>query len=154
MHRGRNRSRKPVESQSASQSLSIAVSHATTVSSTGSGNRSYQGGGLGSGSFQNSHLYPTASSGNFDFGSNVSKLQVNANTYGINNSSYRYLFFMLSQYQFVECLMCKLHANSILGIWKSYLFFIFVDVGYLESMLFANMETFVLYTMNSRTNIV
>ncbi|XP_024995683.1 growth-regulating factor 5-like [Cynara cardunculus var. scolymus] len=87
MHRGRNRSRKPVESQSASQSLSTAVSLVTTVSSTGSGNRSYQG--LGSGSFQNSHLYPTASSGSFDFGGNVSKLQMNANTYGINNS-FRY----------------------------------------------------------------
>lgn len=97
MHRGRNRSRKPVESQSASQSLSTAVSHVTTTTTTvssttgSSGNRSYQG--LGSGSFQNPHLYPTATSGSFDFGSNLSKLQqVNANnTYGINNNnSFRY----------------------------------------------------------------
>lgn len=89
MHRGRNRSRKPVESQSASQSLSTAVSHVTTVSSTpASGHRSYQS--LGSGSFQNTHLYPTSNSGSFDFGSNVSKLQVNASTYGINNSNFRF----------------------------------------------------------------
>ncbi|XP_076936622.1 growth-regulating factor 4-like isoform X1 [Bidens hawaiensis] len=91
MHRGRNRSRKPVESQSASQSLSTAVSRVTTVSSTGSGtnsNRSFQN--LGNGSFQNSHLYPTSSSGTIDFGSNASKLQVHASPYGINNNSFRY----------------------------------------------------------------
>ncbi|KAI3828645.1 hypothetical protein L1987_02753 [Smallanthus sonchifolius] len=86
MHRGRNRSRKPVESQSASQSLSTAVSRVTTVSSTGSGNRSYQN--LGNGRFQN--LYPTSNSGSFDFGSNTSKLQVHANAYGINNNNFRY----------------------------------------------------------------
>lgn len=89
MHRGRNRSRKPVESQSqsASQSLSTtAVSNVSSLSSNGS--RSYQG--LGSGSFQNSHLYPTSSSGSFDFGSSVSKLQVQGNAYGINNNSFRY----------------------------------------------------------------
>ncbi|KAI3505420.1 hypothetical protein L1887_27549 [Cichorium endivia] len=88
MHRGRNRSRKPVESQSASQSLSTAVSNVSTVSSGGTGSRSYQG--LGSGSFQNSHLYPTSSSGSFDFGSNVSKLQVHNSAYGINSNSFRY----------------------------------------------------------------
>lgn len=89
MHRGRNRSRKPVESQTASQSLSTAVSHVNTVSSTVSVNKSYQS--LGSGSFQNSHLYPTSSSGSFDFGSNASKLQVHASTYGINNNNnFRY----------------------------------------------------------------
>ncbi|XP_076948927.1 growth-regulating factor 5-like [Bidens hawaiensis] len=86
MHRGRNRSRKPVESQSAtSQSMSTAVSRVTTVSSTGSGNRSFQNlGSVGNASFQNSHLYPTSSS--FDFGSNASKLQVQASAYGINNN--------------------------------------------------------------------
>nr|XP_043628783.1 growth-regulating factor 3-like [Erigeron canadensis] len=87
MHRGRNRSRKPVESQSASQSLSTAVSHVTTVCSTG-GNRSYQS--IGSGNLQNSHLYPSSNSGSFDFGSNVSKVQVNASPYGINNNTFRY----------------------------------------------------------------
>ncbi|KAI7752966.1 hypothetical protein M8C21_026707 [Ambrosia artemisiifolia] len=87
MHRGRNRSRKPVESQSASQSLSTAVSRVTAVSSTGSGNRSYQN--LSNGSFQNSQLYPTSNSGTIDFGSNASKLQVHASAYGINNS-FRY----------------------------------------------------------------
>ncbi|KAF5815657.1 putative transcription factor interactor and regulator C3H-WRC/GRF family [Helianthus annuus] len=82
MHRGRNRSRKPVESQSASQSLSTRV---TAVSSTGSGNRSYQN--LSNGTFQNSHLYPTTNSGTIDFGSNASKLQVHASSYGINNNN-------------------------------------------------------------------
>ncbi|KAL7596048.1 hypothetical protein Lser_V15G29980 [Lactuca serriola] len=97
MHRGRNRSRKPVESQSqslsqsqsqsASQSLSTtAVSNVSTVSN--GGNRSYQN--LGNGSFQNSSLYPTSSSCSFDFGSNVSKLQVHGSAYGINNNSFRY----------------------------------------------------------------
>ncbi|KAL8238936.1 hypothetical protein R6Q59_015503 [Mikania micrantha] len=88
MHRGRNRSRKPVESQSASQSLSTAVSRVTTVSSTGSGNGSYQN--LGNGSFHNSHLFPTSSSLSFDFGSNVSKQQVHASAYGINNNNFRF----------------------------------------------------------------
>ncbi|PWA92708.1 growth-regulating factor 4 [Artemisia annua] len=87
MHRGRNRSRKPVESQTASQSLSTAVSQVTTVSSTGA-NRSYQS--LGSGSFQNSNLYSNSNSGSLDFGSNVSKLQLNANTYGLNNNNFRF----------------------------------------------------------------
>ncbi|KAD4178546.1 hypothetical protein R6Q59_022144 [Mikania micrantha] len=88
MHRGRNRSRKPVESQTTSQSLPTAVSHVTAVRSSGSGNRSYQN--LGNGGFQNSHLYSTSSSGSIDFGSNVSKLQVHASAYGINNTTFRY----------------------------------------------------------------
>ncbi|KAI3756205.1 hypothetical protein L1987_56022 [Smallanthus sonchifolius] len=82
----RNRSRKPVESQSASQSMSTAVSRVTAVSSTGSGNRQ----NLGNGSYQNSHLYPTSNSGSIDFGSNASKLQVHASAYGINNNNFRY----------------------------------------------------------------
>ncbi|KAK9077840.1 hypothetical protein SSX86_006178 [Deinandra increscens subsp. villosa] len=93
MHRGRNRSRKPVESQTASQSLSTAVSRVTPVSSTGGGSISYQN--LGNGSLQSSQLYSTSNSGSIDFGSNVSKLQVPASAYGINNNNFSNIVFII-----------------------------------------------------------
>ncbi|KAK2995056.1 hypothetical protein RJ640_024514 [Escallonia rubra] len=86
MHRGRNRSRKPVESQSTSQSLSTAMSHIATGSSSGSG--SFQSSGSGSGSFQNLPLYSIGNSEALCFGSNVSKLQMEAVPYGINTKEY------------------------------------------------------------------
>lgn len=86
MHRGRNRSRKPVESQSTSQSLSTAMSHITTASSSGSG--CYQS--VSSGSFQNLPLYSVVNSEGLGFGSNVSKYQVESSPYGINNKEFRY----------------------------------------------------------------
>ncbi|KAM0013524.1 putative transcription factor interactor and regulator C3H-WRC/GRF family [Helianthus debilis subsp. tardiflorus] len=76
MHRGRNHSRKPVESQSASHSLSTRV---TAVSSTGSDNRSYQN--LSNGTFQNPHLYPTSNSGTIDFGRNASNLGIKSHEF-------------------------------------------------------------------------
>ncbi|XP_071737384.1 growth-regulating factor 5-like isoform X2 [Rutidosis leptorrhynchoides] len=89
MNRGRNRSRKPVESQSASQSISTAVSNVTTANRTSSGNKIHQT--IGSGSFQNSQLYPTSNTISFDFGGNVSKLQLQSGTYGMDNSgNFRY----------------------------------------------------------------
>ncbi|KAK3037640.1 hypothetical protein RJ639_030417 [Escallonia herrerae] len=90
MHRGRNRSRKPVESQSTSQSLSTAMSHIATGSSSGSG--SFQSSGSGSGSFQNLPLYSIGNSEALCFGSNVSKLQMEAVPYGINTKEYRRIF--------------------------------------------------------------
>lgn len=86
MHRGRNRSRKPVESQSTSQSLSTAMSHIPTGSSSGGG--SFQS--SGSGSFQNLS-YPIVNSESLCYGSNTSKLQMEPSPYSINNKEYRYL---------------------------------------------------------------
>ncbi|KAL1829872.1 hypothetical protein ACET3Z_008284 [Daucus carota] len=87
MHRGRNRSRKPVESQSASQSLSTAMSHIATGSSSGG---SFQS--TGSGNFQNLPLYPNANSDTLCYGSNLSTMQMEQpSPYGIANKEYRYL---------------------------------------------------------------
>ncbi|PIM98026.1 hypothetical protein CDL12_29497 [Handroanthus impetiginosus] len=58
MHRGRNRSRKPVESQSTSQFLPIAVTHVSTRCSDNSG------------SFQHMPFYSVVSSQGSSFGSN------------------------------------------------------------------------------------
>ncbi|KAM7507346.1 hypothetical protein LguiA_017799 [Lonicera macranthoides] len=87
MHRGRNRSRKPVESQPTSQSLSIAA--ATGRSSSGGGGGTYQS--SGNGSFQNLPLYSAIKSDNLSFGSNVPKLNVEPVSYGTNNKEYRYI---------------------------------------------------------------
>ena len=85
MHRGRNRSRKPVESQSASQSLSTAMSHIATGSSSGG---SFQS--TGSGNFQNLPLYPNANSDTLCYGSNLSTMQMEQpSPYGIANKEYR-----------------------------------------------------------------
>ncbi|XP_022867653.1 growth-regulating factor 4-like [Olea europaea var. sylvestris] len=86
MHRGRNRSRKPVETHSTSQSLSTATSHITSGSSGNSG--SYQTGG--NVSFQNMPLYSVSSEGS-SFGNNVTKLHMEPVPYGINNKEYRYI---------------------------------------------------------------
>ncbi|KAK4374143.1 hypothetical protein RND71_004820 [Anisodus tanguticus] len=92
MHRGRNRSRKPVESQSTSQSLSTSISHVTT----GSGNRSGSFQSNSSGSFQNMPLYSVANSDEMSYGSTTTKLQMEPVSYGINNKEYRYLHGMAS----------------------------------------------------------
>ncbi|KAL8112773.1 growth-regulating factor 4-like [Apium graveolens] len=87
MHRGRNRSRKPVESQSTSQSLSTAMSHIATGSS--SSGRSFQSSGSG---FQNLPLYSNVNSETLCYGSNLSTLQMEQPLpYGIANKDYRYL---------------------------------------------------------------
>ncbi|KAG5592442.1 hypothetical protein H5410_042956 [Solanum commersonii] len=87
MHRGRNRSRKPVESQSTSQSLSTSISQITTGSSNTRG--SFQN--SSSGSFQNMPLYSVANSGTLNYGSTATKLQMEPVSYGIDNKDYRYL---------------------------------------------------------------
>ncbi|KAM3397288.1 growth-regulating factor 4 [Capsicum galapagoense] len=87
MHRGRNRSRKPVESQSTSQSLSTSMSQITTGSSNTRG--SFQT--SGSGSFQNMPLYSVANSGSLNYGSTATKLQKEPVSCGIDNKDYRYL---------------------------------------------------------------
>ncbi|XP_009606791.3 growth-regulating factor 4-like isoform X1 [Nicotiana tomentosiformis] len=90
MHRGRNRSRKPVESQSTSQSLSTTISHMTTGSSNRNG--SFQSNS--SGNFHNMPLYSVANSDGLSYGSTATKLQMERVSYGINNKEYRYLHGM------------------------------------------------------------
>ncbi|XP_057479794.1 growth-regulating factor 3-like [Actinidia eriantha] len=79
MHRGRNRSRKPVESQSTSQSLSTVMSHSTSGSSSRTG------------SFQNLPLRSIVDNEDSLLGGNASKWQIEPLSYGINNKEYRYL---------------------------------------------------------------
>ncbi|MCD7452016.1 hypothetical protein HAX54_014710 [Datura stramonium] len=86
MHRGRNRSRKPVESQTTSQSLSTSISHVTT----GSSNRGGSFPSNSSGSFQNIPLYSVTNSDGTSYGSTTTKLQMEPVAYGINNKEYRY----------------------------------------------------------------
>ncbi|KAL0447702.1 UNVERIFIED_CONTAM: Growth-regulating factor 4 [Sesamum latifolium] len=85
MHRGRNRSRKPVESHSTTQSLSAAISHVSTGCRSNSG--SVQGSGTGS--FQRMPLYSVVSSGLSSLESNVTKLQTEPVTYGIDAKEFR-----------------------------------------------------------------
>lgn len=85
MHRGRNRSRKPVESQATAQSVSTAISH---VSSIDSGKRSYQNASSERCSSQS--LYSISNSDSFDVGSNASKLQLDTGSFAINRKDPRY----------------------------------------------------------------
>ncbi|KAL3497968.1 hypothetical protein ACH5RR_040700 [Cinchona calisaya] len=87
MHRGRNRSRKPVESHSASQSLSTAMSHVATGSSSSSG--IFQSSGTGS--FQNMPSYSVGNSEGLYSGSIATKLQIEPASYGSENKNYRYI---------------------------------------------------------------
>lgn len=87
MHRGRNRSRKPVESHSASQSLSTAMSHIATGSSSSSG--IFQS--SGSGSFQNMPVYSVTNSESMYSGSSATKLQIEPVPYGNESKEYRYI---------------------------------------------------------------
>ncbi|KAK6926206.1 Glutamine-Leucine-Glutamine, QLQ [Dillenia turbinata] len=81
MHRGRNRSRKPVESQTVSQSSSTV----TPLDATGSS-------GGGTGNFQN---LPTSALGNpqgpYPGASNQTQMQMEPIPYGIRFKDYRYL---------------------------------------------------------------
>lgn len=85
MHRGRNRSRKPVESHSASQSLSTAMSNIATGSSSSSGIFRNSG----SGSFQHMSVYPVTNSESLYSGSSATKLQIDPVSYGNDNKDYR-----------------------------------------------------------------
>ncbi|KAL3500078.1 hypothetical protein ACH5RR_039171 [Cinchona calisaya] len=93
MHRGRNRSRKPVESHSASQSLSSAMSHMTTGSSSSSSSGIFQSSGTGS--FQNMSLYSVGNSEGL-YSGNVTKLQIEPASYGSDNKEYRYIHGLTS----------------------------------------------------------
>ncbi|CAK9179392.1 unnamed protein product [Ilex paraguariensis] len=86
MHRGRNRSRKPVESQFTSQS-STAMSHISAGCNSSSGSSQSSGSGM----FQNLPPYTMVNAGNIFYGNNVSKLQMEPGPYGISNKEYRYL---------------------------------------------------------------
>ncbi|KAK6936497.1 Glutamine-Leucine-Glutamine, QLQ [Dillenia turbinata] len=81
MHRGRNRSRKPVESQTVSQSSSTV----TSLNATGSS-------GGGTGNFQN---LPMPAMGNlqgpYPGASNQTQMQMEPIPYGISTKDYRYL---------------------------------------------------------------
>ncbi|XP_051151532.1 growth-regulating factor 4-like isoform X2 [Andrographis paniculata] len=88
MHRGRNRSRKPVESQSNTQSLSSATSHVSSgCSSVNIGN--LQGSGSASG-YQNMPLYSVVSSDGSPYASNATKLQMEPNSYAICSKEFSF----------------------------------------------------------------
>ncbi|KAM7490941.1 hypothetical protein LguiA_033862 [Lonicera macranthoides] len=93
MHRGRNRSRKPVESQSTStsaQPVSTTLSHIATGGSSGGSLGSFQS--SASASYQNLPLYSIVNnSEGLCFGSNASKLQMENVPCGIYNKEYRYI---------------------------------------------------------------
>ncbi|KAF5947168.1 hypothetical protein HYC85_013125 [Camellia sinensis] len=93
MHRGRNRSRKPVESQTVSQSSSLSSTTLTSLTVAPAGRSNTSSGGAGS--FQNLPLLhsfgntqaPAAGSG----GSNQSQLHLESIPYGIPRKDYRYV---------------------------------------------------------------
>ncbi|KAG9150481.1 hypothetical protein Leryth_010866 [Lithospermum erythrorhizon] len=88
MHRGRSRSRKPVESQSTSQSLSTIMSNNSTGNKNITGNVST----TGSRSLQNMPALSVGSSEILSFGSDVSKLQMEPASFAIENSKeFRYM---------------------------------------------------------------
>ncbi|XP_073307530.1 growth-regulating factor 4-like [Primulina huaijiensis] len=87
MHRGRNRSRKPVECQSTSQSLSTSLSQISTGSSSNGG--SFQE--SSSASFQNMPPYSAVNSDGSSLGRNLAKLQMESIPHGINNKEFRYI---------------------------------------------------------------
>ncbi|XP_058103847.1 growth-regulating factor 4-like [Magnolia sinica] len=82
MHRGRNRSRKPVETQTISQSSSTVTSLTTP------------GGGGGGSSFQNVPLHSIGNPQGPCAGTNSSQLQMEPGSFGMGNKDYRYLHGM------------------------------------------------------------
>ncbi|XP_009588672.1 growth-regulating factor 4-like isoform X1 [Nicotiana tomentosiformis] len=90
MNRGRNRSRKHVESQSTSQSLLTSMSNNATGSSKISGNFQISS----SGSLQNMPLYSAAYSEEPNYGSTGMKTQMEPVSYGVDNKAYRYFHGM------------------------------------------------------------
>ncbi|KAJ0013795.1 hypothetical protein Pint_20971 [Pistacia integerrima] len=82
MHRGRNRSRKPVESQTMTQSSSTVTSLTVTGSSGGTG------------SFQNAPLHAFSNLQGTGSGTNPSHYNVESISYGIPNKDYRYSIFL------------------------------------------------------------
>ncbi|KAI3996546.1 hypothetical protein MKX01_009378 [Papaver californicum] len=101
MHRGRNRSRKPVETQSISQSSTVTSLTASTGNNEGNtvscvGSVVGGGGSSGNGSFQNLPLmgnHQVLCSGNNSISSNnnnPSLLQMDSVPYGIPSKDYRY----------------------------------------------------------------
>ncbi|WOG85368.1 hypothetical protein DCAR_0104556 [Daucus carota subsp. sativus] len=88
MHRGRNRSRKPVESQSTSHSMPIAMQHITTGCSGSGGIFQSSKSGI----LQNLPPYPTVKSETLCYGSNLSKLQMEQPPpCGIADKEYRFI---------------------------------------------------------------
>ncbi|XP_057463464.1 growth-regulating factor 4-like isoform X2 [Actinidia eriantha] len=83
IHRGRNRSRKPVESQVVSQSSSSTVTSlaVTEINSSSSG----------AGSFQNLPLHTFGNSQGPSAGSNQFQLHLESIPYGVPHKDYRYL---------------------------------------------------------------
>lgn len=79
MHRGRNRSRKPVESQTITQSSSTV----TALTATGSSG--------GTGSYQNLPLHAFGNPRGTTSGTNQSHYHVDSISYGIPSKDYRYL---------------------------------------------------------------
>ncbi|XP_042505280.1 growth-regulating factor 3-like [Macadamia integrifolia] len=89
MHRGRNRSRKPVETQTISPSSSTVTSLTATGSSSGSAGG---GGGSSGGGFQSLPLHSISNPQAHCSGSNLSQLQMeHVSSYGIGSKDYRYL---------------------------------------------------------------
>lgn len=78
MHRGRNRSRKPVESQTITQSSSTV----TALTATGSSG--------GTGSYQNLPLHAFGNTRGTTSGTNQSHYHVDSISYGIPSKDYRY----------------------------------------------------------------
>ncbi|KAL7111903.1 hypothetical protein ACP275_05G118600 [Erythranthe tilingii] len=92
MHRGRNRSRKPVEStqsNTTSQSFSTAMSNISTNNNNNNGSFLSNGGG----SFQDMQpLYSAVRSEGLTFESSVKKLQMETNAYAaMDNKDFRYI---------------------------------------------------------------
>ncbi|PSS32252.1 Growth-regulating factor like, partial [Actinidia chinensis var. chinensis] len=83
MHRGRNRSRKPVELQAVSQSSSSTL---TSLDVTESNSCS-----SGAGSFQNLPLHTFGNSQGLSAGSNQFQLHLESIPYGVPHKDYRYL---------------------------------------------------------------
>jgi hypothetical protein len=81
MHRGRNRSRKPVESQTTS---SLSSSSTTRTINGGGGTTKYQ---QTAGTFQNLPLFSMANSDSLEFGRNLSKSDVSTVSFGISNGT-------------------------------------------------------------------
>ncbi|KAL7122647.1 hypothetical protein ACP275_01G056500 [Erythranthe tilingii] len=104
MHRGRNRSRKPVESHSSTPSSSTSsqsslstamMSHLSSGGGGGGGGSSgiFQGGGGrgGGGTFRSVPVYSGVGSEGLSFGSSVAKLQMEPISYGMDDKEFRYM---------------------------------------------------------------
>ncbi|CAL0332066.1 unnamed protein product [Lupinus luteus] len=119
MHRGRNRSRKPVESQTMAQSSSAVTSMTVTSSNSATGN------------FQNltTNAFGNSTQGVVGSSTNQSHYHLDSIPYGIPSKEYRYLEGLKSECGEQSLFPKAVGSNRVIGMVESHLENSFMPIG-------------------------